>query len=184
VIIESLADFLEANWHPIAAIRQVALVNPKIRELIMKAIADGKTTKEIVKDLQDVFGDYGHWLAEILTSEAEPGFIGRVLRDTASIMRAIEEMEAERAALLKNRRNLARFLIVMLGITSAALSKISELLWYMILQKSHSNTLSFGLIGAAFTVFMAEEVEASLKWLMYYLIPFLMTIFFLNNLFG
>ncbi len=184
VIIEALADSLELNRHPVVALRQVALFDPEIKNLVMKAIADDKTIEEIMVNLQTVLGDYGPWLAEILTSGAEPEFIGRVLRDTASIVRVVEELEAERAALLKNRRNLARFLIMMLGVMSAAFSKISELLWYMLLGKPHSNFVSFGLIGAAFTVFIAEEVERGLKWLMYYSIPFLMTTFLLSNLFG
>ncbi len=184
VIIEALADTLELNRHPVVALRKVALLNPEIRSLIMKAIADDKTTGEIMEGLQTVFGDYGPWLAEILTSEAEPGFIGKVLRDTASIMRVVKELEDERVALLKSRWNLARFLIVILGIMSAAFSKISELLWYMILRKSYSNSLSFGLIGAAFTVFMVEEVETGLKWLIYFSISFLVMIFLLGKLFG
>ncbi|RLG46583.1 MAG: hypothetical protein DRN92_04995 [Thermoproteota archaeon] len=184
VIIEGLADILELNRNPVVALRQVATLDPEIKGLIMKAIADDKTTKEIMEDLQTIFGDYGPWLAEILTSEAEPEFIGKVLRDTTSVMRVVEELEAERAALLKNRRNLARFLILILGVMSAAFSRISELLWYMILQKPHGNSLSFGLIGAAFTVFMAEEVKTGLRWLIYFSASFLITIYFLGNLFG
>jgi hypothetical protein len=150
----------------------------------MKAIADSKTTKDIMEELQTIFEDYGPWLADILTSEADPMFIGKVLRDTASVIRVMEELDAERRALLRSRRNLTRFLIIILGVMSAAFSKISELLWYIIIGEVYSSSLPFALIGAAFTIFMVEEVEAGIYWILYYLTPFLLMIFFLSRLFG
>ncbi|HDD69480.1 MAG TPA: hypothetical protein ENG61_03880 [Candidatus Korarchaeota archaeon] len=184
VIVEALADHLQLNLNPLAALRQIASRSPEVRSIIMKALADDKTVKEIMEDLKTVFGDYGPWLTDMLTSEADPEFISRVLRDTASIMRALEELEAERRALLKSRRNLARSLIVILGVISAAFSKISELLLYLIMGSSYDSSLSFGFVGAAFALFMIEELEVGVKWLAYYLIPFLSTTFFLSNLIG
>ena len=184
VIVEALADHLQLNLNPLAALRQIASRSPEVRSIIMKALADDKTVKEIMEDLKTVFGDYGPWLTDMLTSEADPEFISRVLRDTASIMRALEELEAERRALLKSRRNLARSLIVILGVISAAFSKISELLLYLIMGSSYDSFLSFGFVGAAFALFMIEELEVGVKWLAYYLIPFLSTTFFLSNLIG
>ncbi|GEM_PF-3286607 len=184
VIVEALADSLQFNRNPVVALKQIALWNPEIRDLIMRAIADNETTRQIMEELRNIFGDYGPWIADILTSGADPVFIGKVLRDTASIMRVMDELDAERRALLRSRRNLTRFLIVILGVMSAAFSKISELLWYMILRNPYNSSLPFALIGAAFTIFMVEEVRMSLKWLVYYLIPFLLMTFFLGYLFG
>jgi len=184
MIIEALADSMQYNKQPFVALKQIALWNSEIRGIIMKAIADSKTIRDIAEELQTVFGEYGPWLADILTSEADPVFISKVLRDTASVIRAMEELEAERRALLRSRRNLTRFLIIILGAMSAAFSKISEFLWYMILGTIYNSSIPFALIGAAFTIFMVEEVKAGIKWILYYLVPFLLMTSFLSRLFG